>query len=570
MKRCPDCRRDYYDDSLLYCLEDGTALVQGSVPSPDEPQTAILYDTDGPGEAATRAQIHTTAAEPQSRDVEESEKPTPSAYRGAKPLFIALGLAILLLGGFFGYRYFTASNQINSIAVIPFVNESGDPGIEYLSDGMTETLINSLSEIPDVNVKARTLVFKYKGKFISPAQLASELGVQAILTGRLVQRGDQISLNVELIDGRTQNTLWGKKYERTESGLVTLQSELARDVSGRLTSKPSGVDTATREKGGTNDPAAYQAYLKGRYYWNRRNAEYITKAIEQFRIATDRDPGYALAFAGLADCYVIYSEYTGTPESESLPKAKAFAERALSLDKTLAAPHATLGTITRRMWNWAEAEREYKRAIELDPDYATTYHWYSILLRNLGRYDEAETAIKRAHELDPLSGIIAMNYADTLIIQGGDYNATVQMSLKLIEISPEFGPAYERLGDAYFALGRPAEAVAAFEKAAELDKRASYSLGELGNAYARVGRRPEALALLKELEERYARKEAKGSDLAFVFLGLGDKDKVFEWLEKDFEVRDGDLPLISWLLFWEPIRDDPRYESLIERMGLTR
>jgi len=569
---------------MSFCLDDGSELLFGPAQSQefDEPQTAILHETAASGEAATRAQIHTpeqTAILPGGAEAEPREslgglpeKRSFSARRGAKPLIAAAVAVILLVGTFFSYRYFSigGSAAINSIAVMPFANESGDPGIEYLSDGMTETLINTLSEIPDVNVKARTLVFQYKGKAISPAQLASELRVQAILTGRVVQRGDQISLSVELIDGKTQNTLWGKKYERTESGLVTLQHELARDVSGRLASKTSGAETTTTEKGGTNDPVAYQAYLKGRYYWNTRNAENIKKAIEQFRIATDRDPGYALAFAGLADCYAIYSEYTGTPASESLPKAKAFAEKALSLDKTLAAPHATLGSIARASWNWAEAEREYKRAIELDPGYATAYHWYSILLRILGRFDEAETAIKRANELDPLSGIIAMNYADILMIQRDDYNASIQMSLKLIEISPEFGLAYERLGYAYFALGRPAEAVAAFEKVAELDKKASFASSELGYAYARVGRRSEALALLKELEARYARKEARGVDIALIFLGLGDKDKVFEWLEKDFQTKDGDLPDISWAYYWEPIRDDPRYGSLLKRMGLTQ
>ena len=578
MKRCPECRRDYYDDTLLYCLDDGNALLEGpanrSEPgavatgfSSDEPQTAILHETDSPSEAPTRAQIHTTAAEPQRGQAEASEKQSLSANRAAKPLMIVGGLLLLLVAGFFGYRYFTASNQINSIAVIPFVNESGDPGIEYLSDGMTETLINSLSEIPEVSVKARTLVFQYKGKEISPAQLASELGVQAILTGRLVQRGEQISLSVELIDGRTQNTLWGKKYERTESGLVTLQHELARDVSGRLASKPSGGEAAMTEKGGTNDPVAYQAYAKGRFYWNRRNAEYVKKAIQQFRIATERDPGYALAFAGLADSYAIYSEYTGTPDSESLPQAKAFAEKALSLENSLGAPHATLGSFAQSSWNWAEAEREYKTAIELDPDYPTAYHWYSILLRNLGRFDESAKAIERAAELDPLSGIIAVNVEDIHSLRG-DFKASEEICLRLIEQSPEFSAVYQRLGYTYFALGRPADAIPLFEKASELSNRESYALGDLGYAYARVGRSAQALGLLKELEERYAGKEAKAVDAALVLVGLGDKNKAFEWLERSLKNKEGELPLLRWKPYWAPLRDDPRYASLLKRMNL--
>lgn len=490
----------------------------------------------------------------------------------AKSHKLAIAVISILLVGFvsavaYVAFYSRASGQIDSIAVMPFVNESRNPELDYLSDGMTETLINNLSQIPDLSVKARSLVFQYKGKQMNPGTLASELGVQAILTGRVVQHGESVSLSVELIDGGTQNTLWGKQYERPASGLVTLQSELARDVSGRLRSKLSGEETAKVEKGGTKDPAAFQAYLKGRYYWNRRTAADLTKAIEQFKIATDRDPGYALAFAGLADCYAIYSDYTGNPTAESLPKAEALAKKALALDATLGAPHATLGSVAMGMWNWAEAEKEFKIAIELDPDYPTTYHWYSLLLRDLRRFDEASTAIGRAAELDPLSGVIQMNVAEVQQAQG-DFKASAETCLKLIEISPDFGLIYVPLGRAYLALGRHADGISAFERAVELTERGSYELGELGYGYAFVGRRSEALAVLKELEARHARIEAKGMSLANVYIGLADKDKAFEWLEKDFQSRNAELGMITWLPYWEPLRDDARYASLLKRMGL--
>jgi len=494
------------------------------------------------------------------------------AVTQAKSHKLATGvIAILLIAIISAVSYFAffsgVSNQIESIAVIPFVNESGDPNIEYLSDGMTETLINSLSQVPDLSVKARSLVFQYKGKQMNPGKLASELGVQAILTGRVVQRGEQVSISVELIDGRTENAIWGKQYERTVSALVTLQSEMARDVSGRLTSKLTGEEASKLEKGGTDDPAAYQAYLKGRYYWNRRSADYIKKAIEQFKIATDRDPNYATAFAGLADCYAIFSDYTGTPTSESLPKAKAFAEKALSLDKTLAAPHATLGNVETSLWDWEGSEREFKTAIEMDPDYPTSYHWYSLLLRHLGRNDEAATVMKRAVDLDPMSSVLQMNFANIQMAQG-DFAGGLETSLKLVEVDPGFSTAYGTMGQAYLRLGRLSDAIPAFEKASELSKRASFELGDLGYAYAYVGRRSEALAVLRELETRYDRKEAKGMSVASVYVGLGDKDKAFEWLEKDFKVRSGELAMIRWQPPWEPLRNDPRYASLLKRMGL--
>ncbi len=549
---------------LSFCLDDGAALLDGPA-SVDEPLTAILPDSLSTAESPTRT-LDPAEAEATRLYGERTGKAAPRRARLVAGICVAVVVAAIAIGGYWFYGR-GSSKQIESIAVMPFVNESGDPNIEYLSDGMTETLINSLSQVPELSVKARSLVFQYKGKQMNPGTLASELGVQAILTGRIIQRGENVTLSVELIDGKTQNTLWGKQYEKQASGLVTLQRELASDVSNRLKSKLSGEDTEKIEKGGTNDNLAYQAYLKGRYYWNKRTVTDLEKAIEQFKAATDRDPDYALAFAGLADCYAIYSDYTGDPTGESLPKAKAFAEKALSLDPTLGAAHATLGSVALSTWDWEEAEKEFKTAIELDPDYPTAYHWYSILLRQRLRLDEASIAVKRAVELDPLSSVIQMNLAEVQAAQG-DFSDSVATSLKLIEISPDFAVGYVPLGRAYLALGRPDDAIAALEKAVDLNQRAGYELGELGYAYAKSGRRSEAQQILKELEEKYTRKEAKGMNVAAIYVGFGDKDKAFEWLEKDLRSRNGELGMITWLLTWEPLRADPRYSSLVRRMGL--
>jgi TolB-like protein/tetratricopeptide (TPR) repeat protein len=571
MKRCPECRRDYYDDTLSFCLDDGAWLLDGPA-TIDEPATAILSEpgvvTTGSAdsELPTRAQInttHKTAISPTSTD---ETVPRPRGFD--KRLLLALSsLVLVLAGGFFGYRYFTSTKQIESIAVMPFVNDGGNADVEYLSDGMTETLIKSLSGLPALDVKPRSSVFRYKGKDTDLQTVGKELNVQAILNGRVAQHGDQLTLSLELVDVQKNSVIWTEQYQRKQSDLVSLQSEIARDVSTKLKAKLSGAEETRVTKAATADPEAYQAYLKGRYYWNRRTTLNIHKAIEQFKFATDRDPSYALAFVGLADCYAVLNEYAGTPTSETVPQAKAFAERALALDPQLAEPHTTLAFVHEHSWQWAEAENEFKRAIELNPNYPTTYHWYSIFLKGVGRNDDAAAVIKRAQELDPLSSVIAVNVTRMYQLQN-NHEASIQMSLKIIELDPNFGPAYQYLGLSYLRLGRNGEAIAALEKAVELTNRSGITLGDLGYVYAVTGGRTQALAAIKELETKYAQNEAIGQYIAAVYTGLGDKDKAFEWLENDFQVRNGKLAEIRWQLQFDTLRDDPRYKDLLKRMNL--
>jgi len=449
---------------------------------------------------------------------------------------------------------------------MPFVNDSGNVDVEYLSDGMTETLIKSLSNLPNLNVKARSSVFRYKGKDTDAKTIGKELNVQAVLKGRVVQRGEQLTLNLELIDALTENVIWTESYNRKQSDIVSLQSEIAKDVSSKLTSKLSGSDETKVTKSATSDPEAYQAYLKGRYYWNRRTAENVIKAIEQFKLATDRDPNYAVAFAGLADSYVVLNQYAGTPTSETLPQARAYAERAIAIDGQLAEPHASLGQVNRQLWQWADSEREFKRAIEINPDYATAYHWYSLLLKDLGRFEESALMIKRAREIDPLSSVISINISEMYHWQN-DHNASIRNSLKLLELDPNYGDAYNMLGLSYLKQGRNAEAISNLEKAAELIKRASFSLMNLGYGYGVTGNRTEAIAIVQELEEKYSRKESVGQYVAGVYAGMGAKDKAFEWLERDFQNKAA-LTEIRWSIPFEPLRDDPRFKDLLKRMNL--
>jgi TolB-like protein/Tfp pilus assembly protein PilF len=585
MKRCHECGREY-DNTMMFCLDDGTELLYGPAKSEpgvvatgfpsDEPQTAILHSTAAPGEARTRAQIYTTEhtailstgaeAEPRESSGGVSEKHSFFANRAAKPVIAAVVAVAVLVGGFFGYKYLSPAKQVESIAVMPFVNESGNSDIEYLSDGMTETLIRSLSQLAGLQVKPRSSVFRYKGKETDARTIGKELNVQAILNGVVIQRGDQLTLNLELIDAQKDVLLWSEQYNRKQADLVSLQSEIAKDVSAKLTSKLSGADEAKVTKTSTADPEAYQAYLKGRFYWNRRSADNLQKAIEQFKIAIDRDPNYALAYAGLADAYVLVNFLAGTPPDESRRQARAYAERAIAIDDQLGEPHASQGLVYSQSWQWADAEREYKRAIELNPNYATAYHWYSIFLRSHGRFDEAALMIKRAQEIDPLSSIININVSLTYQIQN-DHEASIKNTLKTIELDPTFSPAYEALGLSYLKQGRNAEAIASLEKAVELSKRENNNFSVLGYVYAATGKRTESIAIVKELDKRYARNESPARNIAQVYAGLGEKDKAFEWLEKGFSDK-GNLSWISFEIPFESLRDDPRYKDLMKRMNL--
>jgi eukaryotic-like serine/threonine-protein kinase len=529
-------------------LELQNLLERTAAPEKEEPKTQILP-------ATTAVEVNQTTT-------------NQTVQRNPARKYLAVGLMILLLSAisFFAYRYFTQTKQIESIAVMPFINESGNADVEYLSDGMTETLIKSLSNLPNLNVKPRSSVFRYKGKETDLQTIARELNVQAILNGRVVQRGDQLTLSLELVDVSKDKVIWTESYNRKQSDLVTLQSEIARDVSTNLKAKLSGADEQKVTKSSTSEPEAYQAYLKGRYYWNRRTTENLKKAIEQFKIATDRDPNYALAYAGLADCYILLNQYAGTPLSETIPQAKLYAERAIAIDDQLAEPHSSLGSVYEMSWQWTEAEREYKRAIELNPNYATAYHWYSNFLKNLDRYDEAALMIQRAHDIDPLSSAISVNLSRMYQFQN-DHNASIENSLKIIELDPKFPGAYQSLGLSYLKQGRNAEAIASFEKAVELSNRAGETLMYLGYGYGVTGKRTEAIAILKESEEKYSRKETNARYVAGVYAGLGEKDKAFEWLEKDFQSK-GEVSNIRWAIPFESLRDDPRYKDLLKRMNL--
>ena len=309
MKRCPECRRDYMDDSLLYCLEDGTALVQGSVPSPDEPQTAILHDTAPPSEAATRAQIHLTG----QTDVLPSGISEPKRF-DIRLLLAPLALAVIVLGGFFGYRYVTEGKPIDSVAVLPFANVSGDPEFEFAVDGLAEALINNLSRLPKMKVIARSSSFTFKGKEVDPVDAAAKLGVQAVVTGRVQQRGDNMTISVEMVNAADRTQMWGETYNRKVSEMQTLQAEIARTISAKLRNRLTGEQEKQLAKGETTNPQAYEMYLKGTYFGRKGGRANIQNSIEYLEQAVDIDPLYANAHAVLSVAYGNMANYGSVVE----------------------------------------------------------------------------------------------------------------------------------------------------------------------------------------------------------------------------------------------------------------
>src|SRR5213080_357854 len=484
---------------------------------------------------------------------------------------VALVALVVIAGGIAGLAaYLHARNTevaIDSIAVLPFVNQNRDPDTEYLSDGLTESIINSLTQLPSLRVSPRSSVFQYKGKDIDPLKAARDLGVRAVLTGRMLQRGDNLMVSAELLDVRDNKQLWGEQYNRKLADALAVQQEISREISERLRTKLSGEEQRELTRRDTSNPDAYAFYWKGRYYWNKRTPGNLRKAIEQFQLAADKDPNYALAYVGLADGYSLLEFYAGTPASETLPKGKAFAERALQLDNSLAEAHTSLGFAYDALWQWEKAEEEFKRALKLNPNYPTAHHWHGILLLDAGRFDEALIEAKRAQELDPLSLAISQNVSQTYLARG-DVNSAIVEARKIIELDPRYPRGHMYLGLAYLKQGNYADANAELRKAVDLPERDRSVPGTLGYGYALSGRRVEALAILKELEEKYGRHEAVGQDLAAVYAGLGDKDQAFAWLEKDFQARSGLLPRVRWYVPYESLRSDPRYADLLRRMGL--
>jgi len=579
MKRCPQCNRVESDNSLTFCRIDGTALVTNSriedsgtirfnsAPVSGEAETTVLTRplTD-PGIRPIQPTIVLPQHASPSPSVPSSAEYVAQSLKRNKVVVAIVLLAVILAAvGFVYFRPGKTDNAIDSIAVLPFENRSNATDTEYLSDGLTESLIYRLSQLPNLKVSPTSSVMRYKGKGTDLKTVAGELGVRTVMTGRVAQRGDNLTISVELVDTANNKTLWGEQYERRMSDLLVTQRDIAATITQKLQLRLSGNETGLTKKY-TDNNEGYQLYLRGRFYLYKRDETNLRKAIEQFRAAVEKDPNYALAFVGLSDSYGLLPYYSNVPSTEVLPQAKSYAERALEIDDSLGEAHASLAYVHRLLWNWAEMEKEIKRAIALNPNYSTAHKYYGNYLAGMGRNEEGMVEYKRAEELEPLSLIINANLAEGYLSKG-DFKAAAEQCQRTIDLDPNW--YYVRLLLAIISVkqGRNAEALAEAEKSVELSKRQSNALGVLGYVYGQTGKRLEATKVVQELEARYASRQANGYDLARVFVGLGDSDQAFAWLEKDFQTRNATMPGFLHMPSLFELHDDPRFKDLVRRIG---
>ena len=571
MKRCPQCNRVETDEALSFCRIDGTPLVTNSPSLSDEAGTARLGSTSS--ETATSVlPTQTNPGEPRGTgpttvltSPSTAATTTASLRKTSRRTIVVVAIVLGVLGMIVGTYLFTRERKksIESIAVMPFLNESGNQEVEYLSDGMTETLISSLSQLPNLNVKPRSTVFRYKGKETDPQTIGKELNVQAILNGRVVQRGQELSLFIELVDVALDKVVWSQQYNRKQTDLVALQTEIARDVSNRIQTKLSGTDEAKVTKIYTTNPEAYQLYLKGNFYRTKYTEDGYQKGIEYYQKALQIDQNYALAYHQIAASYDFANDWYLAPR-EAMPKAKAAAQKALELDDSLAETHFLLGKLIYWYdWDWAAAEREWKRANELDPTYPAVYPVY---LLSMGRFDEAIQAQELLLRRLPVDLNMNMDAAE-ILLSAGQTDRSIEQTRKTLELEPDFWWAYQNLGLAYERKKQYAEAITALEKARSVDN-SPWNLGYLGAVYGIAGKSADARRVLEEMKEVSKRRYVSPYSIAAVYAGLGDKDQAFEWLNRAYEARSFGMTQLNVETIFYNLRSDKRFKDLLKRMNL--
>ena len=528
MKTCPRCNRVYHDETLRFCRNDGTQLLRTTS---DDLPTGLLRP-------------------PASDSLQSPTRELKSSTSLSSPL----------------RRPRTSRKAIDSLAVLPFTNAGAGPDMEYFSDGITESIINALSRLPKLRVIARSIVFRYKGRDVDPLQAGDELAVRAILTGRVRQTNDSLMIGTELIDVANGAQLWGEHYNRKMADVFEVQEEIAKVITERLRLKLAVKDKKQLVRRHTEDPEAYQAYLKGRYYWDQRTKGGMARAIQYFQQAISIDPTYAVAYSGLADCFNALGWFRAAPAKEVFPRAKASAMKALEIDDKLSEAHTSLAYEKfLHDWDWKGSEREFKRAIKLNPRYSTARQWYSVYLWAMGRFDESIEQSEKAVELDPLSRANNLTLGMAFYFARHFEQAAHQLK-KTLEIEPRFFPARVSLSLAYEQLGKFEDAVTEAETARATED-VPLVLAQLGGAYAVAGRREEAFEIIETIKAQAKERYVSPFELATVYADLEETDLALEWFEKALEER------ASWMVFlkttpkFDRLRSTPGYQSLLDRIG---
>ena len=570
MKRCPECGRDYNDDSMSFCLDDGSELLFGPS-SVSEPQTAILHETAPPREAATQAHHHTTD---RTAFLPADTAQAPARERYDKRILLApIAAAVLALGGYLGYRYLivpATNDEIRSIAVLPFENRSGNPDSEYLSDGLSDSLIYRLTQLPNLKVSPTSSVLRYKGKQTDVAEIAAELEVDAVMSGKLAQRGDDLTISVELIDARTKKLIWAEQYDRKMADLLATQREIATTITQKLQLKLSGNETGITKKY-TDSNEAYQLYLRGRHSFAKRTKDEMLRSIEYFRQAVKIDPKFALAYARISEVYGSMPAYPYLSPKEAFPEAKAAAEKALEIDPLLSEAHTFLAYAQVIYdWNWADGERSFKRALELDPNnFSAHFRYGQIYLLPVGRFDEAISEIEQGLKAEPLDVNMGISLAWAQLVRGENDKALEQVR-RFYELEPNHPLSRWVLVQVLTEMGRYDEAIAICERWLQDDPNNQLALRDAGVAYAKAGRREKAEEMIERYRVLQRTEWIPTGRIAAIYGALGDYDRAFAELDRALEARDWDMHRLNVEVYIRPLRKDPRFAGAVKKLDLPK
>ena len=530
--------------------------------------TPIYAGADRPPESGI--EDHVPPAESHRVELADAGTPPNRIHRPHVWIGFGFGLVLVLAASlsWIFYSHSQSSPKIRSLAVLPLESLSGDASQDYFADGMTDALITDLAQISALRVISRTSVMTYKRVRKPLPEIARELNVEAVVEGTVARSGERVRITAQLIQVPNEKHLWAQSYEGDVQDTLALQNRVARAIAEQIQVTLNPQEEAALNKSKTVNAEAYEAYLKGRYFWNKRTREGLVRATDYFHHAIDADPDYAKPYSGLADSYALSGdwEYGILSPQDAFPRAKAAVTKALALDDNLSEAHTSLAFILDLYdWGWASAEKEYKRALALNPGYATAHHWYAWHLIVMGRNGDGIAELKKAESLDPLSLIISADLADVLCVAHRN-DDSVRQSQKTIEMDPHFAVAHYQLGQALEQMHKHDEAIADFRRAIELSGGNTTFESNLANAYAVAGRKEEAMKIVKDLESRQSRDSSTDASIASIYVGLGDNDRTMVWLNKAYQSRFN--PSILMRPVFDPIRSDPRFQDLLHRIGL--